>query len=39
MALAPSLSALFFHTLSWRAKAPWEQTPRGPNIYQPGLID
>ena len=38
MALVPSLSVLLFHTLRWRAKAPWEQPPRGPNIYQHGLI-
>src|SRR6516164_3770607 len=38
MALVPSLSVLLFHTLRRRAKAPWEQPPRGPNIYQPGLI-
>src|ERR1700704_1989819 len=38
MALVPSLSLLLFHTLRWRAKAPWEQPPRGFNIYQPALI-
>src|ERR1700736_5525974 len=38
MALVPSLSVLLFHTLRWRAKAPWEQPPRGFNIYQPALI-
>jgi hypothetical protein len=32
MALVPSLSVLLFHTLRWRAKAPWEQPPRGFNI-------
>src|SRR5258705_3404102 len=38
MALVPSLPVLLFHTLRWRAKAPWEQPPRGFNIYQPALI-
>src|SRR5271163_4383592 len=35
MALAPSLAVDSFHTLRRKAKAPWEQAPKGLQITEP----
>jgi hypothetical protein len=34
MALAPSLAVHSFHTLRRKAKVPWEQAPKGLQIFK-----